>query len=195
MTAFEDRLTKGLSGGEKRRLSIAISLLGNPAVVFLDEPTTGLDPEVRRLIWNIVNNARIGRTVVLTTHSMEEAEALCQRIGIMAKGTLRCLANPTRLKDLYGPGFRIFANSHEQDTPRAAKYIESLLPAGWKKIDSFATNSSYEFPSVKGILSSMFATIESEKSENGILDWGIGQTTLEEVFIRLISEDDASAEY
>jgi ABC-type multidrug transport system ATPase subunit len=65
LVAFEDRLTKGLSGGEKRRLSIAISLLGNPAVVFLDEPTTGLDPEVRRLIWNIVNNARVGRTVVL----------------------------------------------------------------------------------------------------------------------------------
>jgi ABC-type multidrug transport system ATPase subunit len=126
---------------------------------------------------------------------MEEAEALCQRIGIMAKGTLRCLANPTRLKDLYGPGFRIFANSHEQDTPRASKYIESLLPAGWKKIDSFATNSSYEFPPVKGILSSIFSTIESEKAANGILDWGIGQTTLEEVFIRLISEEDASAEY
>src|SRR5205823_4564098 len=74
---FEDRLSKGLSGGEKRRLSIAISLIGNPAVVFLDEPTTGLDPEVRRLIWNIVNEAKKGRTIVLTTHSMEEAEVLC----------------------------------------------------------------------------------------------------------------------
>jgi ABC-type multidrug transport system ATPase subunit len=83
---FRDRLSKGLSGGEKRRLSIAIALIGDPAVVFLDEPTTGLDPEVRRLIWNIIHDAKEGRTIVLTTHSMEEAEVLCQRIGIMAKG-------------------------------------------------------------------------------------------------------------
>lgn len=126
---------------------------------------------------------------------MEEAEALCQRIGIMAKGTLRCLANPTRLKELYGPGFRLFANSLEKDTPKATAYIESLLPAGWKKIDAFATNSSYEFPPAKGILSSLFQEIEQHKDEQGILDWGIGQTTLEEVFVRLISEADASAEY
>jgi ABC-type multidrug transport system ATPase subunit len=78
---FKDRLSKGLSGGEKRRLSIAIALVGDPKVVFLDEPTTGLDPEVRRLIWNIINEARAGKTIVLTTHSMEEAEVLCQRIG------------------------------------------------------------------------------------------------------------------
>ncbi len=195
LTDFEDRLTKGLSGGEKRRLSIAIALLGDPAVVFLDEPTTGLDPEVRRLIWNIVNEARLGRTIVLTTHSMEEAEALCQRIGIMAKGTLRCLANPTRLKEVYGSGFKLYVNSNEEDTPKAAKYIEDLLPAGWKKIDSFATNTSYEFPPVKGILSTLFETVEKGREANGILDWGIGQTTLEEVFIRLISEADASAEY
>lgn len=87
---FQDRLTKNLSGGEKRRVSIAIALLGNPKVIFFDEPTTGLDPEVRRLIWDIIQRSRIGKTIVLTTHSMEEAEALCQRIGIMAKGTLRC---------------------------------------------------------------------------------------------------------
>lgn len=108
------RKTKTLSGGEKRRVSIAIALLGDPKVIFfgnlmfnLDEPSTGLDPSVRRLIWDIINNAKEGRTIILTTHSMEEAEALCQRIGIMAKGTLRCLANPTRLKSLYGPGFKI----------------------------------------------------------------------------------------
>jgi ABC-type multidrug transport system ATPase subunit len=195
LSSFEDRLTKGLSGGEKRRLSIAIALLGNPAVVFLDEPTTGLDPEVRRLIWNIVNEARLGRTVILTTHSMEEAEALCQRIGIMAKGTLRCLANPTRLKEVYGSGFKIYINTTEENNHRASQFVEGLLPTGWKKIDSFATNSSYEFPPAKGTLTSLFETIERLKSENGILDWGIGQTTLEEVFIRLISEADASAEY
>ena len=125
---------------------------------------------------------------------MEEAEALCQRIGIMAKGTLRCLSNPTRLKALYGSGFRLYANSLEDDTPKVSAYLESLLPAGWKKIDSFATNTSYEFPRAAGSVSKLFQRIEAEKAEQGILDWGIGETTLEEVFIRLIDEGDASAE-
>ena len=125
---------------------------------------------------------------------MEEAEALCQRIGIMAKGTLRCVSNPTRLKELYGSGFRIYANSLEEDTPRVAAYLESLLPAGWKKVDSFATNISYEFPRTNGSVSNLFQRIEAEKTEQGILDWGVGETTLEEVFIRLIDEGDASAE-
>ena len=67
LTKFRHRLTKGLSGGEKRRLSIAIALVGSPKVVFLDEPTTGLDPEVRRLIWNIVNESREGKTIILVS--------------------------------------------------------------------------------------------------------------------------------
>jgi ABC-type multidrug transport system ATPase subunit len=188
-------LSKALSGGEKRRLSIAIALVGNPSVVFLDEPTTGLDPEVRRLIWNIISEAKSGKSIILTTHSMEEAEALCGRIGIMAKGTLRCLANPTRLKQLYGSGFKLFFNSLESSTEEASKFIESLLPEGWTKIDAFATNVSYEFPAVDGTIGSLFEQIEQEKSKHGILDWGLGQTTLEEVFIRLIGDEDAQADY
>ncbi|KAJ3203256.1 hypothetical protein HDU67_010287, partial [Dinochytrium kinnereticum] len=194
LTTLANRRTKGLSGGEKRRLSIAIALVGDPAVVFLDEPTTGLDPEVRRLIWSIVQKARKGKTIVLTTHSMEEAEALCQRIGIMAKGTLRCFANPLRLKELYGSGFRVFFNSREEDTWRACQWVESILPPGCKKIDAFATNTSYEFPPSNGIISSLFQQIEAGKSDHGILDWGISQTTLEEVFLRIISDDDANAD-
>ncbi|KAG0267944.1 hypothetical protein BGZ96_006847, partial [Linnemannia gamsii] len=74
LTRFRDRQVKGLSGGEMRRVSIAISLLGDNRVIFLDEPSTGLDPEVRRVIWDIVNRVKVNRTVVLTTHSMEEAD-------------------------------------------------------------------------------------------------------------------------
>jgi ABC-type multidrug transport system ATPase subunit len=70
LAKFRDRLTKGLSGGERRRVSIAIALLGQPKVVFLDEPTTGLDPQVRRLIWDIVNRARRDRTIVLVNHDL-----------------------------------------------------------------------------------------------------------------------------
>jgi ABC-type multidrug transport system ATPase subunit len=116
---FRNRLTKTLSGGEKRRLSIAIALIGNPSVAFLDEPTTGLDPEVRRLIWNIIQTAKAGRTIVLTTHSMEEAEVLCNRIGIMAKGTLRCLGPQLRLKEIYGRGFKLSFACRSKNNARA----------------------------------------------------------------------------
>ncbi|KAI8848836.1 hypothetical protein BC829DRAFT_207092 [Chytridium lagenaria] len=194
LTTLQHRTAKRLSGGEKRRLSIAIALVGDPSVVFLDEPTTGLDPEVRRLVWNIIQNAKEGKTIILTTHSMEEAEALCQRVGIMAKGTLRCLANPLRLKELYGSGFRVFFNSKEEDTERACEWIESLLPEGWGKMDSFATNTSYEFPHAAGIIPRLFVAIEEGKEAYGIVDWGVSQTTLEEVFVKIITDDDANAD-
>ena len=126
---------------------------------------------------------------------MEEAEALCERIGIMAKGTLRCLAEPLRLKQIYGPGFKIYLNSLAQDTARVCEFIEGILPPGWKKMDAFATNTSYEFPPIPGFLSELFIKVEAAKQKVGILDWGVGQTTLEEVFVKLISEADASAEY
>ncbi|CAG8491768.1 7977_t:CDS:10 [Scutellospora calospora] len=190
---FKNRLSKGLSGGEKRRLSIAISLIGNPAVVFLDEPTTGLDPEVRRLIWNIVNGAKKGRTIVLTTHSMEEAEVLCNRIGIMAKGTLRCLGPQLRLKEVYGRGFKLSFSCKAKNVDMATQFIESLLPPTFKKLDSFVTNVSYEFETENGLIAKLFREIEEHKNENGIDDWGLSQTTLEEVFLKIIGEADAEA--
>lgn len=142
-----------------------------------------------------MQKSRAGKTIVLTTHSMEEAEALCQRIGIMAKGTLRCYAPATRLKQLYGPGYKVFINSNPEDTPKACAFLESLLPQGFRKIDAFATNTSYEFPAAPGILGNIFKKMLAEKSNHGILDWGIGETSLEEIFLKLISESDASAEY
>ncbi|KAJ3207762.1 ATP-binding cassette sub- A member 12 [Dinochytrium kinnereticum] len=111
---------------------------------------------------------------------MEEAEALCQRVGIMAKGTLRCLGNPLRLKELYGSGFRVFFNSSEENTARACQWIEGLLPEGWVKVDAFATSTSYEFPVAPGVIPVLFKQIEAGKAENGIVDWGVSQTTLEE---------------
>ncbi|KAJ1444037.1 P-loop containing nucleoside triphosphate hydrolase protein, partial [Ochromonadaceae sp. CCMP2298] len=81
-----------LSGGMRRRLSIAMSLVGDPPILFMDEPTTGLDPDNRQAIWRIIQSIKSpSRLILLTTHSMEEAEALCTRIGIMARGELRCV--------------------------------------------------------------------------------------------------------
>lgn len=120
----------------KRRLSVAVSLIGDPKLVFLDEPvcyfqhymqhffsvcvylsklnflfrirgtqTTGMDPITRRHVWDIIQETKKGRVIILTTHSMEEADILSDRIGIMAKGRLRCIGTSIRLKSRFGTGF------------------------------------------------------------------------------------------
>ena len=87
---FADRLSKDLSGGMKRRLSVAISVIGNSQIIFLDEPSTGLDPVSRRQLWKVIERTKKGRVIILTTHAMEEAELLCDRIGIIANGEMEC---------------------------------------------------------------------------------------------------------
>ena len=86
-----------LSGGQKQRLALACALVGDPELLFLDEPTTGLDPQARRQLWDLIEEfKRTGRTIVLTTHYMEEAERLCDRVAIMDTGSVIALATPRR---------------------------------------------------------------------------------------------------
>ena len=100
------------SGGEKRRLSVAMALMGEPKIIYLDEPTTGMDPISRREVWNLINSAKDhvrypGRAVILTTHSMEEAEILGDRVSIIARGVMRCIGTSIRLKQRFGTGFTV----------------------------------------------------------------------------------------
>jgi ABC-2 type transport system ATP-binding protein len=99
---------ENLSGGQKQRLSIASALVNNPKVLFLDEPTTGLDPQARRNLWTLIQNLRKkdNKTIVLTTHYMEEAEVLCDRVAIMDEGKIIKMDTPQKLiKDLLDGGF------------------------------------------------------------------------------------------
>ena len=97
-----------LSGGQRQRFSIAVALVHDPPVLFLDEPTTGLDPQSRRHLWGVVQRIRSeGKTIVLTTHYMEEAEELCDRVAIMDHGKIATLAPPHELiARLLADGFR-----------------------------------------------------------------------------------------
>ena len=98
-----DSLAAHFSGGMQRRLLLGRALMSEPAVVFLDEPSIGLDPQIRRQMWDLIRKARIdGRTVVITTHYIEEAEMLCDRVGIMARGKLIALDTPSGLKARVG---------------------------------------------------------------------------------------------
>ena len=93
-----DARVGGLSGGQKQRLALACALVGGPELLFLDEPTTGLDPQARRQLWELIDQfRRAGRTIVLTTHYMDEAERLCDRVAIMDRGRIIALGTPREL--------------------------------------------------------------------------------------------------
>ena len=98
---------KEMSGGQKQRFSIATTLINKPKIIFLDEPTTGLDPQARRSLWELIKNIRAeGTTVIITTHYMDEAEQLCDRIAIMDEGEIISLDSPDKMiDDLVSSGF------------------------------------------------------------------------------------------
>ena len=101
---------ENLSGGNKRKLNCAIALIGSPQVILLDEPTTGVDPFAKRLVWRAISQLSTvsqNSTVVLTTHSMEEAEALCPRIGIMVDGEFKCLGSAQHIKSKYAKAYEV----------------------------------------------------------------------------------------
>lgn len=103
-----DAFVENLSGGQKQRFSITAALVHNPKVFFLDEPTTGLDPQARRNLWKLIEEVRNrGISVIITTHYMDEAEVLCDRIAIMDEGNIIALDTPKNLiKNLLAKGFR-----------------------------------------------------------------------------------------
>eukprot|EP01052_Picozoa_sp_SAG31_P012758 SAG31_NODE_753_length_12340_cov_8.786619_4_plen_238_part_00 len=107
---YANKLAGTLSGGNKRKLCVAIAMVGQPSVVFLDEPSTGVDPVARRFMWDIISDICTERqetTVILTTHNMEECEALCTRVGIMVGGYMRCLGSVTHLRARFGNGYQL----------------------------------------------------------------------------------------
>ncbi|KAI3807454.1 hypothetical protein L1987_23382 [Smallanthus sonchifolius] len=192
--------TRSYSGGMKRRLSVAIALIGEPKLVILDEPTTGMDPITRRHVWDIIENAKKGRAIILTTHSMEEADILSDRIGIMTKGRLRCIGNSIRLKSRFGTGY--IANISFSGTTVDAPHEEvkmffkdrlDVLPNEENK--SFLT---FVIPHDKeGLLTNFFEELENREEEFGISDIQLSLTTLEEVFLNIAKQaefESAAAE-
>ena len=100
-------MAKSLSGGQKRKLSVAIALMGDSELVLLDEPTSGMDLTARRELWNMLKDEKQNRVIILTTHFMDEADILGDRIAIMADGRLVCLGSPLFLKNKFGVGYRL----------------------------------------------------------------------------------------
>ena len=110
LSKYTDKLAGRLSGGNKRKLSVAISMICNPPIVLLDEPSTGMDPEARRFMWAVIHKLTSksqSNCVIMTTHSMDEAETLCKRMGIMVNGEFVCMGTSNYIKENYGYGYEI----------------------------------------------------------------------------------------
>lgn len=112
-----DKQVKEYSGGNKRKLSTALALIGSPSVVYLDEPTTGMDPGAKRHLWTVMSKYRsAGKSIVLTSHSMEECEALCTRLAIMVNGEFKCLGSTQHLKNKFSKGYLLIVQMSNRNT-------------------------------------------------------------------------------
>eukprot|EP00842_Homolaphlyctis_polyrhiza_P002456 jgi/Hompol1/3210/HPOL_001591-RA len=182
-----DDRSKTYSGGMRRRLSLIISTIGDPKIVFLDEPTTGMDPVNRRHVWNFIENFKLGRIVVLTTHSMEEADVLGDRIAIMAHGRLRAIGNSVTLKSKFGEGYRISIVTDPARNEEAKALVMNKMPNATLEDDS-AGSLIYQFPVAATPLIPEFVR-QLEANPYGLIRaWAISQTTLEEVFLKIIRD-------
>ncbi|GFO27765.1 ATP-binding cassette sub-family a member 3 [Plakobranchus ocellatus] len=188
-----DKLTGQYSGGNKRKLSTAIALVGDPPLIMLDEPSAGMDPKARRQLWNVLSQVRAsGRTLVLTSHSMEECEALCTRIAIMVNGRFMCLGSPQYLKNKFGQGYTLIiqlgALADGSTTPNqpVINFIKQNFP-GAKVFDEHQGYIHFQVPDSDMKLAQVFTFMESAKANLCIQDYSVHQTTLEEVFLSFTS--------
>lgn len=179
-----DKQAGKYSGGMKRRLSVAISLIGDPKVVYMDEPSTGLDPASRNNLWNVVKRAKQGRAIILTTHSMEEAEVLCDRLGIFVDGSLQCIGNPKELKARYG-GSYVFTMTTSSNHEEEVENLVRQLSPNTNKIYQISGTQKFELPKQEVRIADVFQAVENAKSRFTVQAWGLADTTLEDVFIKV----------
>lgn len=181
-----DALSKTLSGGQKRKLSIGIALAGGSNIIMLDEPTSGLDASARRSLWNLLIEEKKGRTILLTTHHMDEADVLGDRIAIMNNGQLQTVGSSFFLKKRFGSGYKLICVKKEGcNANQILKVLKDFVPDAHLDSDAqteaiFILNEDHlpTFPK-------MFEKIEKLTKNLKISSFGLSLTTLEEVFMKV----------
>jgi len=175
-TYFED-----LSGGQKRKTGLALSLVNTPELLFLDEPTTGLDPNARRAIWDVIRGLKAkGKTIILTTHYLDEAQQLCDRVAIMDHGHIVAMGTTEEIIQEHGSGERLEIHGNE----KLAEYIRANTEL---QVDYNKARGEVLIP-LKKKIDALAALAAAEQSG---MDWGQIQTrqdSLDDVFVKLVSE-------
>ncbi|XP_034780404.2 glucosylceramide transporter ABCA12 isoform X2 [Acipenser ruthenus] len=189
----KDKPTCQYSCGTKRKLSTALALIGCPQILLLDEPSSGMDPKSKRHLWNIISEELKEKcAVVLTSHSMEECEALCTRLAIMVKGRFRCLGSLQHIKNRFGSGFTVKMHlaSSSLGVEHITTFMQSHFPSTFMKGHHSGT-VEYHVPVAPGGVADIFDQLECNKASLSIKHFSVSQTTLDEVFINFAKESSA----
>ncbi|ELK12427.1 ATP-binding cassette sub-family A member 8 [Pteropus alecto] len=189
----QKRPVKALSEGIKRKLCFALSILGNPPVVLLDEPSTGMDPEGQQRMWQAIRATfkNTGRGALLTTHYMSEAEAVCDRVAIMVSGRLRCIGSIQHLKSKFG---KVYLLETKVKTPTQVEPLHSeilrLFPQAARQ-ERYSSLMVYKLP-VEDVrpLAQAFFKLETVKQSYDLEEYSLSQSTLEQVFLELSKEQE-----
>jgi ABC-2 type transport system ATP-binding protein len=179
LEAKSGALARELSGGQQQRLAIALALVHEPEIVFLDEPTTGLDPQARRNLWDVVRAiSSEGRTVVITTHYLEEAEELCDRTAIMDSGSIIALDTPSMLIRELGPSSRVTfaADGLERGELTALPAVTSVGEREDGGLDLTSESPQLTLVGLVGL---------AEERHIELRDLAVRRPSLEDVFLRL----------
>ncbi|XP_029731356.2 cholesterol transporter ABCA5-like [Aedes albopictus] len=181
---------KYLSGGQKRKLSVGIAIIGDPKIIILDEPTAGVDPYSRRHMWSILQNRKHGKVILLTTHFMDEADILAERKAVVSRGRLRCCGSSLFLKNKFGIGYHLtlVLDSHACEVA-ITKLVNDHVPKA-EKARRHGRELSYILPhdavnSFVSLFDDIENEIKSKRMKLGICSYGVSMTTLEEVFLHL----------
>ncbi|KFO52992.1 ATP-binding cassette sub-family A member 9, partial [Corvus brachyrhynchos] len=191
---IQDTQAEKLSGGQKRKLSIGIAMLGNPQVLLLDEPTAGLDPLSRHQVWSLLREQQAGRVILFSTQFMDEADILADRKAFISHGRLKCVGSSLFLKKKWGICYHLRIHISESC---ALENVTSLVKRHIPNA-TFSGHSQYELRYKLPLenvnkFPDLFSGLDS-CSEQGIINYGVSMTTLEDVFLRLEGEATAIQE-
>eukprot|EP00401_Gymnodinium_catenatum_P036639 CAMPEP_0117489360 /NCGR_PEP_ID=MMETSP0784-20121206/16994_1 /TAXON_ID=39447 /ORGANISM="" /LENGTH=756 /DNA_ID=CAMNT_0005284083 /DNA_START=108 /DNA_END=2378 /DNA_ORIENTATION=+ len=182
-----------LSGGMRRRLAVGCAMVGSPAVVILDEPTTGLDPLSRRGIWSTIMEVKdSGGCCLLTTHMLEEAEALCEHLVVLNQGTIVAGGSVQSLKETWGAGYMLNVETDLAETECSKRFLNNLLAAEDRtpiKIGSKG-QMTFRFTRDEEALGHLIIAIARGKGTSGIKHWGVSQASLEDAYLRILQKGD-----
>ncbi|KAK0426602.1 hypothetical protein QR680_009797 [Steinernema hermaphroditum] len=189
LTPYADEMASSYSGGNKRKLSAAIALVADPPVILLDEPSAGMDPSSQQFMWNLIMQLRRAkRTTILTSHSMEECEALCTRIAIMVDGQFECLGGLQHLKNKFGKGYTLTTKLHSiDDIKKAKEFIQNDLPSAHFEA-AHCTTLFYRIDSAQCTIADVFGIVSKLQEKVAVDDYSLSQTTLDEVFVSFASK-------
>ncbi|KMQ81631.1 abc transporter, partial [Lasius niger] len=209
LEAYTNVMANTLSGGNKRKLSLAIALTGNPSVILLDEPSSGLDAASKRIMWRTLGSIIPGRSILLTTHSMEEADALADRAGIMARRML-ALGSTESLRRRFGDTLHVHLvsktapHSTAEEMNRVRSWVVDTFPGAAVEQETFHGQMRFSIPSsavlerqrrlshprgegdIGSAMGYLFVLFEENKDDLGIAHHSVSPTTLNQVFLSIV---------